>query len=88
MTNSGNAEESDLLDVEFYIGAAEKHGEDSEPDHEVGDLQEFLRAMWGFLSPEQRLAFATSPEVHQTLDGALAEFASELAKLAARPGAR
>jgi hypothetical protein len=33
------------LDIaERIIGSAEKHGKESEPDHEVGDLQDALRA--------------------------------------------
>lgn len=39
--------ESPMLDIEFYIETAETHGAESEPDHEVGDLQDFLRAAWG-----------------------------------------
>ena len=52
------ADAARMLDVEFYIEAAQQHGEDSEPDHEVGDLQDFLRAMWAVLSVEQRRQFA------------------------------
>jgi hypothetical protein len=33
---------------------AHQHGEDSEPDHEVGDLQELSRLCWGLLTAEQR----------------------------------
>jgi hypothetical protein len=32
-----------MRDVGTYIAAARQHGEDSEPDHEVGDLQDLLR---------------------------------------------
>jgi len=63
-----------LLEVEFYIDAAQKHGEDSEPDHEVGDLQDFLRRAWALMSPDQRVEFALSPSVHSTLDGTLVEY--------------
>jgi hypothetical protein len=58
------------LNVEFYIGAAQKHGEDSEPGHEVGDLQAFLRAAWKLLTPEQRVAFSKCAEVGATIYGA------------------
>lgn len=57
-----------LLDVEFYIEAAEQHGELSDGDHEPGDLGVFLRRMWALLTPEQRLAFARDPEVHDVLE--------------------
>ena len=57
-----------LLDVEFYIEMADRHGEISDGDHEPGDLCVFLRRMWALLTPEQRLAFARDPEVHDTLE--------------------
>lgn len=69
---------SKLLDIEFYIAAAQQHGEDSDPDHEVGDLQDHLRTMWRLLTAEQRKAFALDEGVHATLEGALADFESEL----------
>jgi hypothetical protein len=62
---------SKSLDIEDYLTAARIHGEDSEPDHEVGDLQDLLRTMWSMLTPEQRHTFAEQPKVHETLRGAL-----------------
>lgn len=47
-----------LLDVETYIEAATYHGECSDPEHEVGDLQDYLRRAWELMSAEQRMAFA------------------------------
>ncbi len=41
-------------EVEFLFGVAAQHGKDSEADHEVGDLQVFLRAIYGLLSEERR----------------------------------
>ncbi len=58
---------SRLLDVEFYIDKAAWHGELSDPDHEVGDLQQYLRQAWVLLTPEQRIAFARSADVQETL---------------------
>ncbi len=43
---------SDLL--EEIIGAAKRHGEVSESDHEVGDLQDALRAAWALLTHDQQ----------------------------------
>ena len=60
-----------LLDVEFYIEMADRHGEISDGDHEPGDLCVFLRRMWALLTPEQRLAFARDEEVHDTLDAVM-----------------
>jgi len=70
-----------LLDGEFYIEVAETHGEDSEPDHEGGDLQDFFRAAWSLFTPEQRVAFAQLDDVQRTLDGAGAEYDEELQAL-------
>jgi len=33
-------------DLERILDAARRHGEQSEPDHEAGDLQEVLRTVW------------------------------------------
>lgn len=52
-------------DVEQYLVAAKQHGEDSEPDHEVGDLQEMLRAAFEIMDDKQKRAFAK----HQKLEG-------------------
>jgi hypothetical protein len=66
------------LDIEFYLQAAEKHGRESDPDHEIGDLQQFLRAMWRLLSAEQKHAFANHPDVRLALDGAFVEYEEHL----------
>ena len=34
--------------------AARQHGVDSEPDHEVGDLQDALTKTWGILTDAQK----------------------------------
>lgn len=68
------AQQIKLLDIMFYTSAAQQHGEDSEPDHEVGDLQDMLRAMWAILTPAQRVAYASSDAVQQILQGALPDY--------------
>lgn len=40
--------------VEQLIDAAQAHGEESEPDHEVGDLQDLVRSCWEIMTPAQR----------------------------------
>lgn len=40
--------------VEEILGSAAQHGSDSEPEHEIGDLQDALRAAWTKLSPQDR----------------------------------
>jgi hypothetical protein len=39
--------------VEHLIEAATRHGQESEPDHEIGDLQQFLRLAWEIMTPAQ-----------------------------------
>lgn len=48
-----------LLETVFH--AAHVHGADSDPDHEVGDLQDALRAAVTLLLPEQRGALWAGP---------------------------
>jgi hypothetical protein len=40
--------------LEELMAAARAHGEGSEPDHEVGDLQGVLRSCWKRLTAEQQ----------------------------------
>lgn len=40
--------------VEALITKAKEHGEDTEPDMEVGDLQDILRRCWEIMSVDQR----------------------------------
>ena len=47
-----NGNERDLLDD--VLESARRHGAASEPDHEVGDLQDVLRIVWSTLSADQR----------------------------------
>lgn len=58
------------FDLERLIEAARRHGEDSEPDHEVGDLQDILRAAWEQLTPDQRRRVIRSPEVSNVVEAA------------------
>lgn len=44
----------DIVDIEDLISAAQEHGLQSEPDHEVGDLQEILRTAWELLPENKR----------------------------------
>lgn len=57
-------------DLEDFITAAKKHGEDSHPDHEVGDLQDLLRAAWEIMTPDQRYKLTVSTEAWNVLEGA------------------
>jgi hypothetical protein len=59
---------SESGDLEFYIRAAEQHGKDDDPDHEVGDLQDHLRDVWTLLTSEQRAAFAALSDVRERVE--------------------
>lgn len=55
-------------DIEDVIRAAAAHGEDSEADMEVGDLQEALRAAWRCMDSGARSRFIASAEVNNVLE--------------------
>lgn len=59
------------LDSQTFVTIAQRHGEDSEPDHEVGDLQAFFRAAYDMLTPEQRECFLARDDVRETIESAL-----------------
>jgi hypothetical protein len=46
--------------IERAIEDAARHGADSEPEHEIGDLQALARQLWALLTPDQRKAFSAS----------------------------
>lgn len=47
--------------LEELLTAAREHGEEGEPEHEVGDLTALVEACWAHLTPTQRA------EVHRTI---------------------
>ncbi len=63
---------SDRLSKEFVYSVLEcavAHAENSEPDHEVGDLRDFLVACWSVMSPEQRRLALSDPHVQDVMGG-------------------
>lgn len=61
--------------LEKLLKAADQHGEDDDPDHTVGDLQDLLRKAWSIMSVGERQIFLASDEVEQVLEaGARGEF--------------
>lgn len=54
--------------IEHLMEAAKRHGEDSDPDHEVGDLQDMLRAMWELLPADKRSEFLAQDVVTVVLE--------------------
>ena len=49
--------------IEELMAKAKQHGEDSEPDHEVGDLQDLLRLLWRHANPHCRRYFLDDPKM-------------------------
>jgi hypothetical protein len=61
---------SDARDVDTYTHAAFVHGEDSEGDHEVGDLQDLFRAAWSLMTEEQKVDFLFTDHAKAVLSAA------------------
>lgn len=57
--------------IEHLIGVAKSHGEDEDPDHEVGDLQDLIRCMWSKMAEAPRRAFLEDKAVGQILEAAM-----------------
>lgn len=51
------------------MDAARQHGEDSDPDHEVGDLQDLLVAAWELLPLSAKAELLDSAVVENVLEG-------------------
>jgi hypothetical protein len=61
---------ADVRDVDTYTHAAFVHREESEGDHEVGDLQDLLRAAWALMTEDQRIEFLFTDEAKAVLSAA------------------
>jgi len=59
--------------VEILIGHAQTHGDDSGNDHEIGDLQDMLRAAWSLMTPEQHRQMLRHPDVSNVVESATFE---------------
>lgn len=53
--------------LQQYLDAAKEHGNVSEPDHEVGDLQDALRVAWGLMTAPQKALFLADTTVKQLI---------------------
>jgi hypothetical protein len=69
---------SRYLTTEDLIVLAEQHGDDSEADCEVGDLQELLRAAFSLMTDNQFAAFIELPRVTAVLEGMCVEDPEEI----------
>lgn len=57
--------------LQLILSAAKAHGEGSEPEHEVGDLQDVLRCAWALMTPMQRVSLLRSREVDDLVENEL-----------------
>jgi len=57
-----------MSNVDVLIAAAQLHGLESKPDHEVGDLQDILRVVWEIMNDEQRLEALRHKDVVAVLE--------------------
>lgn len=73
------SDQPDLDDVETYLNAAFEHAENSEGDHEIGDLQTYLRKAFALMSTEQKRRFAHDSDVRECLAAAGIELAEPAA---------
>ncbi|EIM26196.1 hypothetical protein [Microvirga lotononidis] len=61
---------TDVKGADTYTHAAFVHGEDSEGDHEVGDLQDLFRAAWDLMTEEQKVGFLFTDQAKAVLPAA------------------
>ena len=61
---------ADVKDADTFTHAAFVHGEESEGDHEVGDLQDLFRAAWGLMTEEQKDDFLFTDQAKAVLSAA------------------
>ncbi|WP_143694518.1 hypothetical protein [Variovorax sp. JS1663] len=67
MTTTTNTTTPNDPRIQRVLNAAQQHGENDDPDHEVGDLQDVLRAAWSLLTLEQRNQVMAAAETVEVL---------------------
>ena len=58
------------IDIDTLIASALAHGQNSEPDHEAGDLQEYMSSAWSLLSIELQNSALAHPRLSTALETA------------------
>lgn len=56
------AKKQEKFPLRTLLDAAEHHGRESEPDHEVGDLQDILFDCWKVMTDDQKKAVYAGAE--------------------------
>ena len=54
--------------LERVLEAAQAHGADDDPEHEVGDLQGIIHAMWSVLTDDQKERVLAHNDVRDILE--------------------
>lgn len=54
--------------LDRVLEAAQAHGEDDDPEHEVGDLQSVIHAMWAVLTDDQKERVFADNDVRDILE--------------------
>lgn len=54
--------------VQRVLDAAQAHGEQSDHDHEVGDLQEVVRILWKLVPATKKYSAMADPNIRNLLE--------------------
>lgn len=54
--------------LERVLEAAQAHGEEDDPEHEIGDLQGVIHAMWSVLTDDQKETVLAHDDVRDVLE--------------------
>lgn len=71
LEDDGDKGDGDNAGVNLILEAAEAHGTNTEAVHEVGDLQNALRAAWAIMNPAQRVGLLRSSFMAELLENEL-----------------
>lgn len=71
LEDDGDEGDGDNAGVDLIIEAAEAHGTNTEAEHEVGDLQNAMRAAWTIMNPSQRVGLLRSVGIAALLENEL-----------------
>jgi hypothetical protein len=76
--NDSKADPVDLDpdDIESYLAMARVHGEESDPQDWVSDLEDIARVAWRLMTEEQKETFKAEPEILAITD-AFGDFADD-----------
>ena len=71
-----DAEDLDPDDIESYLAMARAHGEDSDSQEWISDLEDIARGAWRLMTEDQKETFKAEPEILAITD-AFGDFADD-----------